>query len=217
MSQVKEIIREKGQQGWDVLWKQQITPWDLGSPTPALVDLIQDTNYVPRMGDVLVPGCGNGYDVALLGGNHPDHPFNSSLRVTGMDISEEAVGKARKLMQEKGFHRVQFINGDFFHTASKYDGIFDYTFLCALHPSMRLQWASKMAQLIKPNGVLIALMFPLNSEKDALDGPPFPLSVEIYHALLDEAFDLVYAKEDCRSVESRNGHEMMTVWKRKGQ
>lgn len=50
------------------------------------------------------------------------------------------------------------------------------SFLCAMPPSMRPQWASRMAEIIKPGGVLVALMFPLE-EKEG--GPPFGLSVDV--------------------------------------
>jgi methyl halide transferase len=61
---------------WNSLWKENVIPWDLGSPTPALVseleqyysDLpmpskIDEETYTIR---VLVPGCGSGYDLVTL-------------------------------------------------------------------------------------------------------------------------------------------------------
>jgi hypothetical protein len=47
-------------EGWDILWKEQITPWDakaFGS-APALVALAQEEGALP-LGKALVPGCGS--------------------------------------------------------------------------------------------------------------------------------------------------------------
>jgi hypothetical protein len=41
---------------------------------------------------------------------------------------------------------------------------------------MRQDWAHRYAEIIKPGGVLICLMFPLVEKED---GPPYSLSVEM--------------------------------------
>lgn len=38
---------------------------------------------------------------------------------------------------------------------------YDYTFLCALPPSMHLDWAARYAELMQPGGALVTLMFPI--------------------------------------------------------
>lgn len=38
---------------------------------------------------------------------------------------------------------------------------YDYTFFCALPPSLRAAWAARYAELIQPGGVLIALVYPI--------------------------------------------------------
>ncbi|KAE8356032.1 hypothetical protein BDV28DRAFT_154911 [Aspergillus coremiiformis] len=67
--------------------------------------------------------------------------------------------------------RVSFVEGDFFkldweRQVSAEGGVqfylvYDYTFLCALHPQMRPQWVARMGQLVAPDGVLICLEFPM--------------------------------------------------------
>lgn len=47
-------------------------------------------------------------------------------------------------------------------------------FLCALHPSQRRSWASRMASVLKPWGLLICLEFPLYKDP-TLPGPPWGL------------------------------------------
>lgn len=64
---------------------------------------------------------------------------------------------------------------------------YDYTFLCAIPPSLRTKWAARYAELIRPGGVLVALQFPLDG--DRAGGPPYSLSPEIYNDLLLDKFE----------------------------
>jgi hypothetical protein len=89
---------------------------------------------------------------------------------------------------------------------AKFDFIYDYTFLCALDPSIRTLWASKMADLIKPGGELLTLIFPISEIKEG--GPPFKVSLEAVKNLLTpvgfESFQLELLPSDlCH--EGRDG------------
>jgi methyl halide transferase len=64
----------------------------------------------------------------------------------------------------------------------KFDFIYDYTFLCALNPSIRDMWAAKMAALVRPGGLLLTLIYPISEDKE--DGPPFRVTLEIVRNLL---------------------------------
>jgi len=110
-------------------------------------------------------------------------------------------------------HNVEFIQGDFYEysPSKKFDMIFDYTFLCAMQLHMRPKWADKMAQLIRPGGYLLTLMFPLSQHQG---GPPFALSEQVYHKLLDNSFKLLWERE-CISVERRKGMEKLVLWQAK--
>lgn len=45
--------------GWRRCWEEGVTPWDLGQPTPAVVDLVTSGTLPGGDGTtVLVPGCG---------------------------------------------------------------------------------------------------------------------------------------------------------------
>jgi GNAT superfamily N-acetyltransferase len=65
--------------------------------------------------------------------------------------------------------------------ATPYDLAFDSTFLCAIPPSRRKEWASKYASLIRPGGELVSNVFP---NGDFEGGPPFALSPKIVADLL---------------------------------
>lgn len=152
---------EQGQR-WDDLWKQgDFLPWDKGFSNPALHDLLtthvfkkpvgpkDTTPLVPagvdqasgRRKKALVPGCGKGYDVALLA--------SAGYDTWGLEISPSAVEAAKKwiagaeekkwkkyetLDKEIGRGSANFVVGDFFKDdwleevgGKDFDLIYDYT------------------------------------------------------------------------------------------
>lgn len=88
---------------WDDLWKAaDFLPWDRGFANPGLIDLL---NSQPEWLDkskkpdgsrkrALVPGCGKGYDLALLAAHGYD--------AYGMEISENAVKSAQEWLKNPG-------------------------------------------------------------------------------------------------------------------
>lgn len=62
-----------------------------------------------------------------------------------------------------------------------FDFIYDYTFFCALHPSLHTEWAKQMFDLLSPNGQLCTLIYPIMSREG---GPPYEVSMELYQTLL---------------------------------
>ncbi|KZF23609.1 thiopurine S-methyltransferase family protein [Xylona heveae TC161] len=190
---------------WSALWDSDDSDlWDRGKPSPALIDLIEQQSELlrpiaenGRRKKALVPGCGRGYDVVMLA----LHGFDAY----GLEISETAVATANRyasaelqnpqdynfgpensiISQPDGVGRVTFFQGDFFKSdwsdpltnngAEKFDLVYDYTFLCALHPCSRPQWANRMGQLTRSDGYLVCLEFPLFKDP-ALTGPPWGLN-----------------------------------------
>ena len=61
-------------------------------------------------------------------------------------------------------------------------------------------------------------MWPLDPGPDAAPGPPFPLSLSIYHDLLDKDWELVHLMDvdrvggKGRSEDSPPGDEKIGVW-----
>ncbi|TFB07298.1 putative thiol methyltransferase 2 [Trichoderma ghanense] len=156
----------------------------------------------------LVPGCGLGHDVLLLSALGYD--------VVGLDYSARALELAREIKARAdaegryaeyhrdgiGSGRVTWVSGDFFGTgweadagASKFDLIFDYTFLCALQPSERPRWAKRMSQLLCPGGQLICLEFP-SGKPLSLQGPPWGVWPEVYEALLEHPGEPIEYADD---------------------
>ncbi|KAB8212057.1 hypothetical protein BDV34DRAFT_208535 [Aspergillus parasiticus] len=146
--------------GWSSLWDSNESDlWDRGKPSPALIDLIEQKK-----------------DTALFRPLKPDGqrkkalvPYNFGLGWTGPVTPGNA----------------SFVEGDFFKPGwerqisanedIKFDLVYDYTFLCALHPQMRPQWAARMSQVVAPDGVLVCLEFPMYKDPTQ-PGPPWGLN-----------------------------------------
>ncbi|KAL6909541.1 hypothetical protein ACP4OV_001822 [Aristida adscensionis] len=212
--------------GWRRCWEEGVTPWDLGEPTPAVVELARAGTLPGGGATVLVPGCGAGYDVAALAG--------AGRFVVGLDVCDAAIQKAKQLSSSSpNDDFFAFVAADFFtwEPQEKFDLIFDYTFFCALHPSMRSAWAKRMADLLKPDGELITLMYLVEGQEA---GPPFNTtvlhtiksamrSVVLYTSTIDAnyeevlnplGFQITCIQDNQVAVEPRKGMEKLARWKR---
>ncbi|KAJ1736324.1 hypothetical protein LPJ61_000110 [Coemansia biformis] len=198
---------------WHRCWSESRTLWDKGDVSPALRELIDEKGWELPRGRGIVPGCGRGYDAMFLA--------RPGLVMVGADLSQIAVEAATKLRDEKGVPAdlVEFKLLDFFAfdvPAGGYQVAYDYTFLCALHPTMRSAWGARYADIMSPGGHLIALMYPLvKAEADRDRGPPFLLSEDDYRQALGDSFELIHIDPSCKTHDSRVGEEVITVWRRK--
>ncbi|KAI4164153.1 MAG: hypothetical protein LQ342_002117 [Letrouitia transgressa] len=228
---------------WSKLWDAgDFLPWDRGLPNPALVDTLtqrqhlvgtcfvdEDTGRKQRK-QALVPGCGRGYDVLLLA--------SLGYNAYGLEISDAAINKCLEEQkanahkypvheQAEGGGTAEFVKGDFFsdkwleilQEKKTFDLIYDYTFLCALPPSMRPAWAHRMSQLLsaKPSGQLICLEFPTYKEPST-GGPPFGVTPNTYlEHLSHPGIELPYndagqVVEGARPQPSTGGLERTAHW-----
>ena len=122
------------EKGWDDLWKNEVTPWDLNVPTPALkAELHSRTNLMESIRDgkeqyysILVPGAGSGHDLLTLA-SHFDQLLQQQdgsvvgTNVVGLDISLTSLDRARQVMVDCGAittpnkkASVTLAHGDFF-------------------------------------------------------------------------------------------------------
>ncbi|MEZ4370268.1 MAG: methyltransferase domain-containing protein [Polyangiaceae bacterium] len=224
-----------GDVDWEQAWQAGRTRWDAGKSSPKLLEL-EATGEITRLLDsvgtdsrsrghmpggarrLLVPGAGSGYDVLTLAsvGRH----------VTGLDLAPSALDRFAKLKAETATDgSAEFLCRDFFELSedpgqrASYDLVWDYTFFCALAPRLRDAWAAAQAALLRPNGILLTLMYPLieGDDVDREQGPPFPLSRAIYHQHLVETarFSLEHFETVAESHPSREGREGFGVWRRK--
>lgn len=159
-------------------WQHQYdtgdTPWDKGSPAPALVQYLA---HSPITGRVLVPGCGTGQDVKAIGAAGADH-------VTGLDIAPGAVERARRFLA--GTPHTEALAGDLFQDchrpplAGQFDAVWEHTCYCAIPPERRGEYAEAIAAALKPGGRLIGVFYlnPWDEGEDQTQGPPFGTGLE---------------------------------------
>lgn len=152
---------------------------------------------------VLVPGCGSGYEVGLFAERGHD--------VLGIDFSDAALENARRKLGKLA-SRVR--KADFFALREPpFDLVYERTFLCALPRPLWPEWSRKIPRLVRPGGRLAGFFYLNDNER----GPPFGISSERLHELLDDAF--VQEEEQTipaqQSVPALAGHEVWQAWKRR--
>ncbi|XP_043688978.1 thiocyanate methyltransferase 1-like [Telopea speciosissima] len=164
-------------------------------------------NDVLPKGRVLVPGCGSGYDVVAIA--------SPQRYVVGLDISDLALKRAKEISSSSAnANYVSFLKEDFFswQPTELFDLIFDYTFFCAIEPHMRSAWANRVRDLLKPDGELITLMFPIT---DHVGGPPFKVSVADYKEVLHPTgFEAISIEDNELAIGGRKGREKLGRWKK---
>lgn len=188
---------------WKRHWTEGNTPWDAGQAAPALRSLL-DAEELPK-GQALVPGAGSGYDAIALA--------RAGYEVTALDLSPVARARFQDLAADMNPHP-HYEVADFFawQPAHTYDLIWDYTFLCALPPSRRREWASRMKELVAPTGQLVTLIFPVNPGAPPDEGPPYPMTPELVRQLLLDKFEELVMQPVRHSLAPRQGKEWLARW-----
>ena len=176
---------------WDIRYRDGTTPWDAGGVPPRLLAWLEKETSRLR---VLIPGCGSGYEIGAFAERGHD--------VLGIDFSDEVA------------KRSHVRKADFFQFSEPpFDLVYERTFLCALPRRLWDDWGRKVAQMVRPGGRLAGFFYLNDNER----GPPFGISAERLHELLDAAFmkeedEMVPAGE---SVPVLAGHEVWQVWRRR--
>ncbi|KAF2020181.1 S-adenosyl-L-methionine-dependent methyltransferase [Aaosphaeria arxii CBS 175.79] len=230
---------------WDDLWKAgDFLPWDRGFVNPALIDALNERKELfgsPKKEDgsrkkVLVPGCGKGYDLVLFAAYGYD--------ALGLEISENAVKAAEEFLKNPGEGKegeykthdpeigrgtATVIQADFFKydwreeeagpCGKGYDLIYDNTFLSALPPSLRPDWALRMSRLVVATGILVCLEFPTHKPPKS-GGPPWALPPDVYEELFKRPGSVINYDEDGRVIKnegatSENSLARIAHWKPK--
>jgi len=181
---------------WSQRYQEGLTGWDLkgiSTPIKEYVDQLRDENI-----KILIPGCGYGYEGEYL--------FRSGFKhVHLLDFSPEPLIEFKKRLVD--FPEEQLHVGDFFQHDGKYDLIIEQTFFCALDPSLRHAYALKMAELLKPRGKLVGVLF--NREFEG--GPPFGGTEEEYLTYFRDYFSEISMEPCYNSIEPRKGTESFMI------
>ena len=179
---------------WNNRYKENEIGWDIGTISPPLkVYFNQLTNKDLK---IIIPGCGNAYEAEYL-------VENGFKNVFLVDVSPLALESFSQRVPN--FPKENLICDDFFNHSETYDLMVEQTFFCALDPSLRAKYAQHTAEILKPNGKLVGLLFDavLNT-----DHPPFGGNKEEYLTYFTPFFDVAIMETSTNSIPPRAGREL---------
>ena len=183
---------------WELRYAAHFAPWDAGRVPARLLSFVEASP--PQ--HVLVPGCGSAWDVRCFA----EHGWD----VLGIDFSRLAVEEARRIL---GPHAQRVREADFFAplAGAPFDVVYERAFLCALPRRLWPDWARRMAQLVRPGGLLAGFFYFDAGER----GPPFPMhGQEELDALLAPAFERIDDQPVDDSIAVFRGKERWQAWRR---
>lgn len=180
---------------WQNRYQEEKTGWDAGSittPIKAYFDAINDKSI-----KILIPGCGNAHEAAYL--------FQAGF--TNLYLCDWAQAPLDTFSNENpNFPKEQLICANFFDLEEKdFDYVVEQTFFCAINPSLRPQYAQKMAELLKTGGQLVGLFF---GKELGLEGPPFGGNQAEYLTYFEPLFSTIRMAPCTNSIAPRLGSEL---------
>lgn len=185
---------------WENRYTENETGWDIGvvsTPLQTYIDQLTNKNI-----SILIPGAGNGYEY--------DYLLNKGFKDTYvMDIAQKPLDT---ILERNEIEKRHLIHQDFFEHNGQYDLIIEQTFFCALDPTLRRNYVTKMLELLKPKGKIIGLLF--NFEL-TLEGPPFGGSKEEYINLFNDYFTIKTLENCYNSIKPRSNRELFFIFEKK--
>lgn len=200
--------------GWKRLWQEGNTPWDLKGPTPILQWFLQQPsshllNLKPAE-QILVPGCGSGWDLSVLKARFPQST------IVGMDISVEAIELAKRNCPDCTLRADDFFKNQNPPKNSQIGLAYDHTFFCAIKPALRKDWGDRMSGLLRKDGYLLVVVYP-QTNADLEFGPPYLVKLADYQLVLPD-FRLLFQSplpKDLPNHPKRNGeNELIALFQK---
>ena len=190
---------------WEACYESEMDGWDIGGPTPVFERL---ATKIPK-GRICVIGCGRGYDAVTFA--------KAGFEVTAIDFAKTAVLASRENARKEEVE-MTVLREDFFDLPDElhdqFDYILEYTCFCAISPERRFEYDRVIWQLLKPDGKLLGLFFPLDKNVDE-GGPPWGVNISELHALFSLHWNLESEEMPKESIEPRADREVMMIWKKK--
>ena len=186
---------ELNQTYWQSRYLDESTPWDVGHVAPPLksfLDSLQDKNL-----RILIPGAGRAYEALYL-------HRQGFRQVFVCDWVAEAFDLLRA--EAPDFPAAQLLCGDFFELEGEFDLILEQTFFCAIPPSLRSSYVSKVAALLPQGGTLAGLLFASAFDKA---GPPFGGTENEYRMLFSGKFEIKQLAPAKNSILPRAQNELL--------
>jgi 2-polyprenyl-3-methyl-5-hydroxy-6-metoxy-1,4-benzoquinol methylase len=155
---------------WESRYQAGTTGWDRGASSKNLNYWLNNKLLEPCR--VLIPGCGNGYEVLTL--------VKQGFDVVAIDIAPSAIENLQAMLDKENLN-AELVLGNFFewNPKDKFDVIFEQTSLCALPPKLWQQYENQLHKWLKPQGKLLAAFMQTGRE----GGPPFHCELKDMDAL----------------------------------
>ncbi|MEA5441809.1 methyltransferase domain-containing protein [Cyanobium gracile] len=203
---------------WDQRYREGTDGWELGRPAPPLAQFLGAHSLAPQPpGQVLVPGCGRGHEVALLEA--------LGFAAIGLDFSAEALAEARAL---HGHDRanlrwlqadLRWLQADLFDRQAleaaglapgSLTGIVEHTCFCAIDPGRRDDYIATASRLLAPGGWLLGLFWCHRKP----GGPPWGSDPEVVAAQLGQAGLVAELWEPAAGSVDKRQDEWIGLWRR---
>ena len=179
---------------WNSRYINNTHGWDIGAPSPPLIEIIDAID--DKNAAILIPGAGNAYEATYL--------LNQGFtNIHVIDFAPKAIENINQIHGDnKNLH---LYCEDFFLHHGAYDYILEQTFFCALDPSLRYSYLSKMSELLNTKGILTGVLF----DKEFDDGPPFSGDESLYKNLFASFFIIESLTPCLNSITPRAGTELL--------
>lgn len=184
---------------WDKRFAEGVTPWSQGGVPVELEAFAARQAGQPR---TLIPGCGHAWEAGFLA--------NRGWQVTALDFAPTAIDKAREIL---GDWPGELLCADFFNfvPAAPYDIVYERAFLCALPRKLWPGYGPRLAELVRPGGLLAGFFFFSDEPK----GPPFGTSPAALAEMLTPCFELEEDAAAAAPIPVFAGGERWQVWRRR--
>lgn len=151
---------------WEKAYESADTPFDTENPDEWVASLEQDGHI---RGNVLDAGCGPGRTAIYLA--------SRGYNVTGMDISANAIARAKQRATEKG-STAQFAQANLFEITgydSSFNTVIDIGCFHSLYDDKdRAAYAASMHRLCRPGATLYLRAFSIRNTEDPVPGQHSP-------------------------------------------
>jgi SAM-dependent methyltransferase len=202
VSKKNETLKMETAEYWNDLYLNQQTAWDIGyisTPLKEYIDQLKDRNQ-----SILVPGCGNGYELEYL-------LQKGFANCTAIDIAPALTKVLADKLSRWNTKELTIITGNFFEMTGQFDLVLEQTFFCTLEPSGRIDYANKMHTLLKSSGKIAGVLFDRNFES----GPPFGGTKAEYIEIFKPLFAIQKMEACYNSIEPRKGTELFILLNKK--
>ncbi len=186
---------------WESRYIKGTTGWDRGETSPNFLYWLDSGLLKPCR--ILVPGCGNGYEVLTLA--------ERGFDVVAIDIATTPIKNLTELLKNHQLE-AKLIQTDFFtwEMDKPFDAIYEQTSLCALHPEHWQKYENSLYHWLKPDGKLFAQFMQADSENN----PPFHCDMDTMNELFTADKWLWSEQHETQSVHSEGMCELLFMLKK---